>query len=207
MSTLGDIWGADTEPTATSAFTLDYYRQKAVEFQQMMTAMDQAYWAANYALMNSSLDESSAAALMSALNEYDAKKGTIRVTAEAINAGAAAINALGGRFPVLSIPGTLGLPPIVAPAALVAAIGAAAALLTWGSQWISGVNDRLKRAQLIESASPDERDALVRAMTESDNAVNVASSSILASVAPTVKWIAYGIGAFLLYRVWNESRR
>lgn len=207
MSTLGDIWGADTEPTATSAFTLDYYRQKAVEFQQMMTAMDQAYWAANYALMNSSLDESSAAALMSALNEYDAKKGTIRVTAEAINAGAAAINALGGRFPVLSIPGTLGLPPIIAPAALVAAIGAAAALLTWGSQWISGVNDRLKRAQLIESASPDERDALVRAMTESDNAVNVASSSILASVAPTVKWIAYGIGAFLLYRVWNESRR
>ena len=207
MSTLGDAWGAETEPTATSVFQMDYYRQKALEFQQMMTALDQAYWAANYALMNSALDESSAAALMGALDEYAAKKGTIKLTAEAINAGAAAINSLGGRFPVLSIPGTLGLPPNIAPAALVAAIGAAAALLTWGSQWISGVNDRLKRAQLIESASPDERDALVRAMTESDNAVNVASSSILASVAPTVKWIAYGIGAFLLYRVWNESRR
>jgi hypothetical protein len=186
---------------------MDYYRQRAVEFQQMMTALDQAYWAANYALMNSALDESSAAALMGALDEYAAKKSTIKITAEAINAGAAAINAVGGRFPVLSIPGTLGLPPLIAPAALVAAVGAAATLLTWGSQWISGVNDRLKRAQLIESASPDERDALVRAMTESDNAVNVASSSILASVAPTVKWIAYGIGAFLLYRVWSESRR
>lgn len=206
MSTLGDAWGAETGPTATNVFSMDYYRQKAVEFQQMMTALDQAYWAANYALMNSALDESSAAALMSALDEYDAKKGTIKVTAEAINAGAAAINAVGGRFPVLSIPGTLGLPPIVAPAALVAAIGAAAALLTWGSRWISGVNDRLKRAQLIESATPDERDALVRAMVESDNAVNVASSSILASVAPTVKWIAIGIGAFLLYRAWNASR-
>jgi hypothetical protein len=206
MSTLGDAWGAETEPTATSVFQMDYYRQKALEFQQMMTALDQAYWAANYALMNSALDESSAAALMGALDEYAAKKGTIKLTAEAINAGAAAINSLGGRFPVLSIPGTLGLPPIVAPAALVAAIGAAAALLTWGSQWISGVNDRLKRAQLIESASPDERDALVRAMVESDNAVDVASSSILANVAPTVKWIAIGVGAFLLYRAWNASR-
>lgn len=206
MSTLGDAWYTEPEPQATSVFQMDYYRQKALEFQQMMTALDQAYWAANYALMNSALDESSAAALMGALDEYAAKKGTIKLTAEAINAGAAAINSLGGRFPVLSIPGTLGLPPIVAPAALVAAIGAAAALLTWGSQWISGVNDRLKRAQLIESASPDERDALVRAMVESDNAVNVASSSILANVAPTVKWIAIGVGAFLLYRAWNASR-
>ena len=88
-----------------------------------------------------------------------------------------------------------------------AAIGSAAALLTWGSQWISGINDRLRRAQLIESASPDERDALVRAMVESDNSVDVASSSTLASLAPTVKWIAYGIGAFLLYRVWSESQK
>ena len=39
-------------------------------------------------------------------------------------------------------------------------------------------------------------------MAESDNAVSVAGSSMLASLAPTVKWVAIGIGAFLLYRAY-----
>ena len=124
------------------------------------------------------------------------------MTAEAINAGAAAINALGGRFPSLSIPGTLGLPPLIVPAAMVAAVGTAAALIVWGSQWVQGVNDRLKRAQIIDAATPEQRASIVAAMAESDNAVSVAGSSMLASLAPTVKWVAIGIGAFLLYRAY-----
>jgi hypothetical protein len=205
-NTLGDAWYSEPEEPATSVFQMDYYRQKAAQFQEMLTALDQSYWAANYALQNSALDDATAQALLSAIEDYNGRKGTLKATAEAINLGAATINSLGGRFPVLSIPGTLGLPPIIAPAALVAAIGAAAALITWGSSWIQGINDRLRRAQLIESASPAERDALIRAMTESDNSVNVASSSVLASLAPTVKWIAIGLGAFLLYRAYTTTR-
>jgi hypothetical protein len=201
--TLGDRWGAEV-PEASSPFALDYYRRKAVEFQQVLDALDRSYWAASGALGTGALDDATVAALEAALADYESRKGSLRLTAEAINAGAAAINSMGGRFPRLSIPGTLGLPPLLAPAALVAAIGTAAALIAWGSQWIAGVNDRLKRAQIIEGTSPANRDAIIRAIAESDNAVNVAEGSFLASLAPTVKWLAVGIGAFLLYRAYTQ---
>jgi hypothetical protein len=202
--TLGDAWGADTPPDAPSPFSMDYYRRKAVEFQQVLDALDRSYWAASGALGTGALDEATATALEAALADYESRKGSLRLTAEAINAGAAAINSMGGRFPRLSIPGTLGLPPLLAPAAMVAAIGTAAALIAWGSQWIAGVNERLRRAQIIEGTSPANRDAIVRAIAESDNAVNVAEGSFLASLAPTVKWVAIGIGAFLLYRAYSN---
>jgi hypothetical protein len=183
---------------------MDYYRTKAREFQVMLDALDRSYFAASGALATGALDSASVDALTAAIQEYEGRKLLLRTTAEAINAGAAVINGLGGRFPVLSIPGTLGLPPIIAPAALIAAIGAAAALITWGSQWISGINERLRRAQLIEGASANQRDAVVRAIVDSDNAVTVAEGSFLASLAPTVKWVALGIGAFLLYRAYTQ---
>ena len=205
--TLGDSWASEPTPQATSRFELDYYRQKAVEFQQMIVALDRSYYAASGALATGALDEASVDALTAAVQEYEGKRLLLRTTAEAINAGSAVINGLGGRFPVLSIPGTLGLPPIIAPAALIAAIGAAAALIMWGSQWIKGVNERLRRAQLIEGASPDQRDAVVRAIVDSDNSVSVSEGSFLASLAPTVKWVAIGIGAFLLYRAYTGTRK
>ena len=202
--TLGDRWGAETVPEATSPFAMDWYRNKAREFQLVLDALDRSYWAASGALGTGALDEATATALEAALADYESRKTSLRLTAEAINAGAFAINSMGGRFPVMSIPGTLGLPPLLAPAALVAAIGTAAGLIVWGSQWIAGVNDRLKRAQIIEGTSPANRDAIVRAMAESDNAVSVAEGSFLASLAPTVKWLAIGIGAFLLYRAYSN---
>lgn len=200
--TLGDRWGGETPPDATSPFAMDYYRNKAREFQVTLDALDRAYWAASGALGTGALDDTTAAALEAALADYESKRTSLRVTAEAINAGAAAINALGGRFPSLSIPGTLGLPPLIVPAAMVAAVGTAAALIVWGSQWVQGVNDRLRRAQIIDAATPEQRASIVAAMAESDNAVSVASSSMLASLAPTVKWLAIGVGAFLLYRAY-----
>jgi hypothetical protein len=202
--TLGDRWGGEAVPPATSPFAMDYYRNKAREFQELIIALDRSYWAASGALGTGALDATTAAALEAALSDYESRRTTLRVTAEAINAGAAAINALGGRFPSLSIPGTLGLPPLVAPAALVAAIGTAAALIVWGSQWMSGVNDRLRRAQVIDAATPEQRARIVEAMADSDNAVSVASGSFLASLAPTAKWIAIGVGAFLLYRAYSN---
>ena len=200
--TLGDRWGGETPPAETSPFAMDYYRRKAAEFQTTLDALDRTYWAASGALGTGALDATTAAALESALSDYESRRTSLRVTAEAINAGAAAVNAMGGRFPSLSIPGTLGLPPLIVPAAMVAAVGTAAALIVWGSQWVQGVNDRLKRAQIIDAATPEQRASIVAALAESDNAVSVAGSSMLASLAPTVKWVAIGIGAFLLYRAY-----
>jgi hypothetical protein len=205
--TLGDAWGDEPQPESTSPLSLDYYRNKAREFQVIMDQLDRTYQAATFALDTQALDAASAQTLEDAVADFESRRRSIKLTAEAINAGAATVNALGGRFPSLSIPGTLGLPPLLAPAAMVAAIGTAAALIVWGSQWISGVNLRLRRAQLIESATAEQRARILNAIAETDNAVTTTESSILASVAPVVKWIAVGIGAFLLYRAYTASRK
>jgi hypothetical protein len=185
---LGDAWEvepADPQPDEASPFALNYYRQKALEFQGTLNAIDTAYTAANAALSSGALDEASQAALLESLDEYESKRLTLKLTAEAINAAGAAINYLGGSFP---------------------AIGAAVALITWGVQWIGGVNERLRRAQLLSTARPEQRDALVRAIAESDNAVNQAQSSTLAAIAPALKWIAIAALGFLAYRAYTARK-
>lgn len=202
---LGDSWSVVEEPAETSPFALDYYRNKAREFQVTMNAIDAAYTAASSALATGALEPEGEAALIEALDAYEGKRITLRVTAEAINAGAAVVNGMGGRFPQLSLPATLGAVP-VAPLALIAAIGTAAGLITWGTQWVQGVNERLKRAQLIEGASPGQRDQLIRAIADSDSAVSQAESSVLATLAPLVKWVAIGAVAFFAYRAYSARR-
>jgi hypothetical protein len=202
---LGDAWGRETPPEETSPLAMDYYRQKAVEFQSTLNAIDGAYRAANDALATGALDPESEAGIIELLDAYEGKRLTLKLTAEAINAGAAVVNGLGGRFPQLSLPSTLGALP-VAPVALIGAIGAAVGLIAWGVQWIAGVNDRLKRAQLIAGASPAQRDQLIRAIADSDNAVNQAQSSTLAAIAPAVKWVAIAALAFLAYRAYAARK-
>ena len=205
MNTLGDAWGRDTPPEETSPLAMDYYRDKAREFQSTLNAIDVAYQAANAALATGALEPESEAALVELLDAYEGKRLTLKLTAEAINAGAAVVNGLGGRFPQLSLPSTLGALP-VAPIALVGAIGAAVGLIAWGVQWISGVNERLKRAQLIAGASPAQRDQLIRAIADSDNSVSQAQSSTLAAIAPAIKWIAIGALAFFAYRAYTSRK-
>ena len=200
---LGDRWGNEVEQPAP-AYTVDYLRQKALEFQGLMNALDQAYGAANDALASQSIDMDTAEYLSQWIADFLAKRDQFRLTAEAINAGSAAVNAVGGRFPVLSIPQTLGIAPLVLPVAMVAALGAVAGLIYWGSQAISGLNDRLKRAQLLEAASPQQKAQLVQSIADSDAAVQQVQSSVLASVAPIAKWIALGVGAWLLYRAYQN---
>lgn len=202
---LGDAWGRDTQPPETSPFAMDYYRQKAVEFQTTLNALDKGYAAANAALASGALDEESQASIFEALDEFEGKRTALKLTGEAINAGAAVINSMGGRFPQLSLPSTLGALPAV-PIALIAAIATAAGLIAWGSQWLSGLNERLKRAQLIEGATPSQRDALIRAMQGSDAAQSEAQSGVLAAIAPAVKWIALGVLGWLAYRAYTGRR-
>ena len=205
--TLGDVWGSEPQPQSTSMLSLDYYRNKAREFQVVMDALDRSYWAASGALGTGALDATTTQSLEDALADFESRRTTIRLTAEAINLGAATINSAGGTFPKLSIPGTLNAGPILVGAAMVGAIGTAAALIVWGSKWINGVNERLRRAQVLEAATPQQRERIVESIAQSDNAVQVAESSVLASVAPIVKWVAIGVGAFLLYRAYTGSRR
>jgi hypothetical protein len=204
---LGDIPAINVpDAPSQSVFSMDYYRQKATEFQVTLTALDRAYTAANAAIQSGALSQEDIDGLQGFIDDYESRRMWVRGAAEAINAGAAAINAAGGRFPALSVPQTLGIAPLAVPVAIAAGLATAAAIIVWGNAAIKGVNERLARAQLLDGATPEQRAALARAMAESDAAVSVADSSMLGGIAPLVKWGAIALAAWLAYRAWQGSK-
>lgn len=211
---LGEVWipGQDPEEgytgeTGAGFGGIQYLRNKAREFQEVLNAVDSAansLSAAIYELGDEAWDE--ALSLQELLDEYESKKSVFRVTAEAINLGASGINALGGRFPELSIPAGLAA-PIVIPIALVAAVGVAAGLILWGNTWLEGVAERMKvtvQAGLI--TDPAKRDAFIARIGEIETQARAASGSGLSNIASIVKWTAIGIGAYLAYQAFQTSR-
>jgi hypothetical protein len=212
MMTLGDaIPGGNTDAlytgeSATSAWSMQYWRNKANEYQQVLNALDAGYQAAQN-MLGLPIDEATAYALWDALDQFEAKKTQMRATAEAINLGAQAVNAAGGRFPVLSIPSGLGAVPLLLPAAAIAALGVAAALVVWGKTWLEGLNQRMREAQLLESTEdPEQRAALAASIQASAAAVDQANASSFSTVAQLIKWGSIGlIGfmAFQAYRAWR----
>ncbi len=204
--TLGDAWASeDPTPDSGSALSLDYYRAKVTEYQSVLNALDGGYQAALSALEISGLDPGTVVALNGAISEFQSKRWTLKATAEAINMGAAVVNAAGGRMPQLSIPGTLGFAPIALPLAAIVAVGTAATLIVWGQSWLRGVNDRLKTAQLLEAqATPEARQALAISIQKADQAASESESTGFAALAPLLKWGAIGIGAFMLWRAFGS---
>lgn len=205
---LGDAWASEPEPTAaeSSPLSLDYYRAKVNEYQSVLNALDTAYGALQTAIDAPGLDVLALADLAALRDEYEAKRFTLKATAEAINMGAAAVNALGGRMPELSLPRTLGFAPAI-PFAAIAAIGTAAVLISWGRTWLQGVNERLKAAQLLDAQdTPESKAALAVSIAQSDAALKIASESGLSALAPYLKWAALAALAFVAWRGFRAYR-
>jgi hypothetical protein len=213
-ATLGDAGVSNSDATytgdvSTSPVSLDYFRSKVTEFQSTLQGLDVGYRAALNALDQGAgaLDDETYAGLQDLVTEFQSKRWTMKATAEAINAGAAVINAAGGRMPKLNIPGTLGLLPAI-PFAAIAAIGTAAALTVWGNTWLKGLNDRLKTAQLLDAQStPEARAALAVSIAQSDAAIATAEASGFSTLAPMLKWAAISVGAWMLWKAWNGRKK
>lgn len=207
---LGDVVNTDASYTgadSSSVISVDYYRQKATEFQATLVALDITLQAASASIDDSPDDV--AAQLSELIAEANGKKGMLVAAAEALNAVASAANSVGVRFPVLSIPSTLeglGVAPVIAIAGAVAAVAGAAALIVWANDWMNRVyaaqQTALEAAQSI--TDPQQRDtALANLSTQSAKtaaAMSDSSGSPLGQVANIVKW---GAIAFLVYLGWK----
>ncbi len=202
----GNIVYEGTEGETPSALSVDYYRRKVVEFQTVLDALDQGANAAFSAIWSGALPQADEMALSQALDEYEARKTTLRLTAEAINAGAAAWNAIGGRMPSLSLPSGLGALPVI-PLALIGAVATAATLIVWGRTWLQGVNARLQQAALLEAIEdPEKRAEVAAAASAAASAVQMAESSPLSSIASVAKWVSIGALAFLAFKAFTAWR-
>lgn len=188
--------------TSDSLISLDYFREKYREFQVTLNALDEAYQAGVRTYWLPISDENKTE-LDSMLTDYENRRDTLRMTAEAMNAGAAVVNWAGGRMPVISIPQTLGIAPAL-PIAAVIAVSTAATLIVWGQDFTRRLFDFLKTRLVLESAAtPEQRQELAHAVVKAQQAVQIAESSSLGAfggVAQIVKWGAIALGAFLVYK-------
>ena len=188
--TLGAVGQSEMPGDTASPIQLDYYRQKIVEFQNVLVQMDSAAEGAGdliYIVDDVALLED----LNALLAEYDLKKGYFRTAAEALNLAISGVNLVGANFPAVKIPRGMNAVPLVAAAGIAAALAVAAGLIVWGRDWIKSVDERARRSQILE-ALPEgpQRAQAAQAMAKIDGAVREADASPLGSIAQIVKWVA-----------------
>ena len=189
-NSLGALNESAVPGDTASPIQLDYYRQKIVEFQNVLVQMDAAAEGAGdliYTVDDPALLED----LNALLAEYDLKKGYFRTAAEALNLAISGVNLVGANFPAIRIPKGMNAVPLVAAAGIAAALVVAAGLVVWGRDWIKSVDERARRSQILEAlpAGPQRAEA-ARAMAKIDGAVREADASPLGSIASIVKWVA-----------------
>lgn len=198
----------DGDTSAPSMLNLDYYRDIATKFQVTLNQLDQGLRAA-YIAEAANVSPEITSQMRAYIDQIEGKRGQLKATAAAINAGAAVINAAGGRFPVLAVPsGLSALPALALPAAAIAALGVAVALITWGSQIVSGINERLLYAKKIEGLTPAQRTDILQASAQAEKADGfLAAFKPFGGFAGLIKWGALGVAGYLLWRAYQGSRR
>jgi hypothetical protein len=188
---LGALSQSDTSEETASPVQLDYYRQKIVEFQNVLIQLDMAADGAQ-GLIDLQIDDPELNDdLNSLLAEYDLKKGFFRTTAEGLNFAISGVNLIGANFPSVNVPRGLNAIPLVAAAGVAGALAVAAGLVVWGRDWIKAVNERAARSQILQ-AIPEgaQRAAAAQELLKIDGAVKEADASPLGSIASIVKWVA-----------------
>ena len=180
-----------------------YFRTKALEFQQVINALDAT--AREVDMLIGALPEGAMLdELVAQFGELQNKKGQIKLVAEAVNFAANGLNQVGANLPTIQWPATLGAAPLVIAGAGAAAIAAAAAIIIWGKAWIDGVNQRLRDKQLMESVPEAQRGAVADAIMKTEAAKAQADASPIGAVAGIVKWIAIGAVAFFAYQAFQQ---
>ena len=205
-NTLGAVGRSDLEQDEATPLQLNYYRQKIVEFQNVLVQMDSAAEGAGdliYIVDDVALLED----LNGLLAEYDLKKGYFRTAAEALNLAISGVNLVGANFPAVKIPRGMNAIPLVAAAGIAAALAVAAGLIVWGRDWIKSVDERARRSQILQ-ALPEgpQRAEAARAMAKIDGAVREAEESPLASVANIVKWVAVAAVIYFGLQTFKELK-
>lgn len=196
---------APTEQTVTP-LTLDYYRQKVVEFQNVLNNLDSTAVQVAF-LIDEDISPELTADLQNYMQQYDAKKGYYKAAAEALNLAINGVNAFGAGFPGVQVPSGLALAPVAMGAAVAAAIAAAAALIVWGREWIVGVNDRLKTAATLGAITdPAKRDAVAAAILTTEANAKAAEGSGLSQISNIVKWVAIAAVGYFALQAYQRSR-
>ncbi|NBO26989.1 MAG: hypothetical protein EBU96_09420 [Actinobacteria bacterium] len=174
-----------------SPVQLDYYRQKIVEFQNVLYQLDESARSAQ-GLLDLQIDDSELNDNLNGwLANYDLKKGLFRTAAEGLNFAISGVNLIGANFPSVSVPRGLNAIPLVAAAGIAGALVVAAGLVVWGRDAIKILGQYVSRSQAL-NAIPEgaQRAAVAAELARLDAAAREADASPLGSIANIVKYVA-----------------
>ena len=199
----GEGWDAPI-PVPATPLSVDYYRQKVVEFQTLLNNLQQAREGV-IGLVDYGPVEIRGE-LTALLDELDGKIWRYKATAEALNFGINGINRAGAGFPTLSIPNGLGIAPAAVAAGIGAAIAVAASLIVWGYTWITRSQDLARQAQLYGYLTPEQRSKVAGETLKIENAAKSSAQSPLTSVANIAKWVSIAAVAYFAYQAFQKMR-
>jgi len=193
------------EPIALpQSLSPSYYKQKVVEFQQLLNNLALAREATIEIVNNGPVELHEE--LNALLQELDSKIGRYRTVAEALNFGINGLNKIGADFPKLTIPNGLGVAPIVIAGGFAALVATAAAMTIWGYTWIQNAQALARQAQLYGYLTPEQRATVASKALELDQLAAASASSPLTSTANIVKWVAIAAVAYFAYQAYQKSR-
>lgn len=199
----GEGWDEPVAQPATP-LSVDYYRQKVVEFQALLNNLQQAREGAiglvDYGPVEIRPE------LTALLDELDGKIGRYVQVAEALNFGINGINKVGAGFPTLSIPNGLGVAPLVIAGGIGAAVAVASALIVWGYAWIQKAQALAREAQLYGYLPPEQRAAVAAQALKIDQAAAASAQSPLTSIANITKWAAIAAVAYFAWSAYQKMR-
>lgn len=183
----GNVIGDDGagEPVAVAPAEVNRYSAFVSKFQQALFDADSTAQALNALLINppEGMTQADTDEITARLAEFDAKKSSLKFTAQSLNTLVDGVNFMGGSMSSLAIPSGLGfaLPTIPMAVGGAMALGAMALLLNWVYAWIT-----------------DSQSVLERFGSGVTNTVD--------SAASLAKWAAIGIAAYLVYQMYMRHR-
>jgi len=206
---LTDEWGnpiSENEPAPVvaapgtpSVFSVDYYRNKVTEFQNVLLEMDAAAAIARQ-MIQDDVDPEITAGYQADIQAFEGKKGQFRAAAEALNFAISGANLVGGGFKPVRVPGQLAALPLPVIAGVAAAVAVAGGLIIWGRDWIAGINQRTLEAARLATLTPEARERVIRAQQELEAAQNRAEGSPITAIAGAAKWIGWAVAAYFIWR-------
>lgn len=201
--TLGDAGNDDwyEGEQSTSPVSMDYARARYLEFQAVMNALDSTYNAMNALYFSVEPDPE----IYDWLMDYESKAGQIRALAQTLNAGAATINALGGRMPSLSIPSTLGALPLVIGGALALALASVGAWIAYARGKVAGADAIIAKIETMpDNATKPE--ILTAANTVRQSMASISDNALsrlvgqIGEMGGFAKLAFFGVIGFVAYR-------
>jgi hypothetical protein len=200
---LGEIDFSDNSFTGESG-TLQNLRDKAREFQVTLNNLDILDRSLGDMLYELNGQGEALRQVDALREELNAKKSTIKAAAEAINLASNAANAVGIRFPVLSVPFTLGNPLVVA--GVVAAMGLAAAVIYFATDFIPRAFSTMDYIISITAADSESRKNLIAIRQASNHQIEMNNTSLGSKISNLAKYAMIAFGLYLAYNAYKGKK-